>query len=266
LNLQHFRLGGHSAPFLRQDTHTQEFLLGAGIALVLRGAGVLVALGFNFVLARVLGTDEAGIYFLANSVFVIAAVFGRLGLQKAIIRFVAANSALHDWQKVAGVFKQSVFITVFASLMSIAGIFLLVPYLAHQLYKEPRLIQPLWAIALALIPYNLALVYGDALQGLKKISKAMLINSVLLPLFQTVCVLLLVQWPTALGATLALIPASILTLFIGMYFWLTGTPQLKGVVSGFDMHDLIRTAWPMLGTSLIQIIIMQTSTIFGCLV
>jgi O-antigen/teichoic acid export membrane protein len=246
---------------LRRDAHTNEFILGAGIALVLRVVGVFVAFGLNIALARTLGADEAGVYFLAYSVFAIATVFGRFGLQKAIVRFVAANSMKQDWQKIAGVYKQSLVLTLLASLAILAAVLLLTPFLAHRLYEEPRLVQPLWIIALALVPYNLALVCSDALQGLKKISKTALINNVLLPLLQTLGVILLVQWPTAVGAALALIIASVLTLLIGLYFWFTTTPQLRGVVGAFDTRQLVQTAWPMLWTGLIQIIMVQSGTV-----
>ena len=77
-----------------------EIVRGASIAFILKIIGAALAFAFNIVLARLLGAEGTGIYFLAFTVCIIASVFGRMGLDNVILRFIASNAATEDWDAV----------------------------------------------------------------------------------------------------------------------------------------------------------------------
>ena len=84
----------------------QEVVNGASVAFVIKVIGAGLSFGFNVLLARMLGADGAGIYFLALTVTTIATVFGRMGLDNALLRFTAANAAVGDWGAVKGIYRK----------------------------------------------------------------------------------------------------------------------------------------------------------------
>lgn len=74
------------------DQQLLELLSGSSVALILKLIGAGLAFTFNVLLARLLGAEGAGVYFLALSVITVAVVFGRLGLDKTVLRLISANS------------------------------------------------------------------------------------------------------------------------------------------------------------------------------
>ncbi|UZJ41942.1 oligosaccharide flippase family protein [Prosthecochloris sp. SCSIO W1101] len=63
-----------------------KVIKGAAVALVLEVLGAGLTFLFNMVLARALGAEGAGIYFLAITVNTIATVFDRMGLDNTLLR------------------------------------------------------------------------------------------------------------------------------------------------------------------------------------
>jgi hypothetical protein len=65
------------------DFNMKKVLRGASVGFVLKVIGGGLGFMFNVLLARLLGVDGAGMYFLALTVTTIATVFGCMGLDNA---------------------------------------------------------------------------------------------------------------------------------------------------------------------------------------
>ena len=81
--------------------HLADLIRGGGVAL--GNKIVSMALGFilNLILARKLGADGSGSYFLVFSYLSIAVMIGRFGSDKAQLVFLSKFAAKDDWQKVS---------------------------------------------------------------------------------------------------------------------------------------------------------------------
>jgi O-antigen/teichoic acid export membrane protein len=97
------------------DRHLREVIQGAAVTLMLKVLGTGLEFGFTLFVARLLGAEDAGIYYLALTITTIGTVCGRLGLDNVVLRLIAANAAAENWRVVAGVYRAGVQLAFFAS-------------------------------------------------------------------------------------------------------------------------------------------------------
>src|SRR5207245_8982664 len=101
-------------------------------ALIVRVSGAGISFALNVLIARLYGADGAGVYFLALTVMTIATVFGRMGMDNSLLRFVAAHAASGGWGEVEGGHRKGMRIAWAASLVSTAVIAAGAPCLARS--------------------------------------------------------------------------------------------------------------------------------------
>ena len=77
---------------------------GASGAFVVKIGGVLSAFFLQVLLARVLGVEEFGIYIYALTWMNFGSMLGRLGIETAGLRLIAAYNAREEWGLFKGVF------------------------------------------------------------------------------------------------------------------------------------------------------------------
>ncbi len=78
----------------RFDTHIQELVRGASLAFAIKVVAAGLAFGLNVILARLLGADGSGIFFLTYTVILVSSALGRIGMENVLIRFIATNIAI----------------------------------------------------------------------------------------------------------------------------------------------------------------------------
>ena len=136
------------------DPHMQEIVKGASLAFILKALGSGLAFGLNIAIARLLGAEGAGIYFLALSVTAIGSVIGRVGLDNALLRFVAIHSTHNEWNKLNGVYKLSMRIAIIASGLVTIVVFISSHWIASTLFDKPELSDPLRWMSLTILPFS----------------------------------------------------------------------------------------------------------------
>ena len=95
-------LARNKISLLRTDRHTREVARGAALAFVFKVAGSGLAFALNVAIARRLGAEGAGLYFLALSVTSVGLVIGSVGLRNALLRLVLADAAHQEWDLFLG--------------------------------------------------------------------------------------------------------------------------------------------------------------------
>jgi len=240
--------------FRSLDSHMAEIVRGASIAFILKIIGAALAFAFNIVLARLLGAEGTGIYFLAFTVCIIASVFGRMGLDNVILRFIASNAATKDWDAVKGVYNKGMIMAISASTVSAALVFILAPTISTGLFKEPELIVPLRWMSLSIVFFSLYMLHSQSLKGLKKISAAIFLPSISVPLFSLCTIWLLAEYFGVTGAACSYAFATAVTLVIGICLWQKHTPNLKSYKADFDTKVLVRTGMPLFWVSSMNVL------------
>src|SRR5690606_34269025 len=220
--------------FINFDEHLSEVVENAGQALVLLGAGLGLGFVVNVVLARLLGADGVGIYYLAFDITNVAITLATFGLTKTVLRFVAAHASLEEWGAVWTVYRKSILIVVGLSVGLTVVLVVLAPWIAHSLYDEPDLASALRLMALITLPTAILFIYAQALRGLKRVRESVFLSAVAIPLSSLPLIYLFARPAGIPGAITGRLVATCVLVFLSILLWrkaMQHVPQLSAAVS-----------------------------------
>lgn len=238
---------------LRADPHMQEVVRGTMLSFLLKIAGSGLAFGFSVAVARLLGAEGAGLYFLALSITVIGSVIGRMGLDNALLRFVATHAAHGESGRVQAVHALGMKLAVMVSgILSLVGFFT-AGWMAEDLFRKLELAEPLRWMSLSILPFAILNLQAESLKGLKKVRDAMLLQSIGVPLIG-----LLLIWPLASiyaveGVSWSYLAATILVALYGVWVWGNSKVDKVESVPCYHLTDLWMSAKPLFITSVMNI-------------
>lgn len=247
----------HRLPFIsrRLDVHMLEVVNGAAVAFVLRVLGVGLGFCFNLLLARTIGAEGAGLYFLSLGVASIATVFGRMGLDNALLRLTAANAAVDNWEAVKGMYQKGIRLALVASAASAIVMFAAAPLLADKVFHKPEIAISVRWMTIAVVPMSLLSLHAEMLKGLKRIRDSMLVYGIGVPALSLVGLYLLGGDWGVNGAVWAYAIAAILTALLGIQLWRSAVPQLWSIASHFEWSELLRSSMPLFWVTSLNMII-----------
>ncbi|MBI5118033.1 flippase [Candidatus Poribacteria bacterium] len=243
------------------DAHMLEVVKGASVAFVLKVFGAGFAFAFNVVLARMLGAGGSGVYYLALTLATIVAVFGTMGLDNALLRFVAAGAAVDDWASVKGVYRKAVTFAAGAAVASGLVLFMLAPWLATAVLSKPETEEPLRWMAAAVVPMVLLTLHAEALKGIKRIRDSQLVQAAGTPIFSLVALYFFGQSWGVKGAVWAYTLAVTLTGVLAYGIWRIATPKLRDVKGRFDTRRLLCSATPLFWIAFTNLVMVWCSTL-----
>jgi len=160
----------------------------AGHALV-SGAGALTLVGVYMLLARLAGPAEFGSFLFALTLLSVLALIGILGVDTALIRYVAAYRGTEEWSLLAGVLRFGDRVVLTASTaVALLGAAVVGGLSAWSFPGSgeggglgPSLARTLWVAAAALPLYGLLRLRSTALQGLKRVAAAAVPENIVRP-------------------------------------------------------------------------------------
>lgn len=210
----------------RQGSVDRRFLArGSFSALAINAGGRLLALAVTFVIARLLGAAEFGVYAVAMSWVTLMAVFSSLGFPTLLLREVSVGLAERSWARLHGVlaFSGRAVLAVSVSL-ALAG-----SALASLAFdgEHQRTLQLAVCLSMLLVPLRaFSKIRNGALRGARAIVRAQLPELIIRPgLVLCFAVVAMVALPERLGPIEAVglqIAAGIVALLIGTW-WLWKT-------------------------------------------
>lgn len=161
------------------------FSRGATGTLIVTGAGALVGVGVQMLLARWLGVREWGYFAFCWTLLHLLVLLGKLGFDTAEIRFVAAYRVQQSWPLLAGLLRFGDRVVLAASLAVGAATAAVTLALSGTLgvggRLEPGLTRTLLVSCLVLPWFSLLGLRGSALQGLRRVVLARVPEVVLRP-------------------------------------------------------------------------------------
>lgn len=251
-----------ATPFVSSlEEHIEEVLAGSSVAFVMKATGAGLSFAFNIVLARLLGADGAGVYYLALTVTTVAGVLARLGLDNASMRFVAANASSGDWRKVKGVYRGTMRLSVVAGVILAVAVFLLADVIAGAVFDEPALAGPLRLMSVGIPAHCLLVLHTSVLKGVKRIRSAMLLKGFGVPLLSIPLLALLAGPLGVTGAVAAWVTAAYVVALGGWLLWRKATPDLESVTPDFSRSRLLSTSMPLLLVASMQLVMNWTDTV-----
>jgi O-antigen/teichoic acid export membrane protein len=202
-----------------------------GSALI-QGAGMLMVFLLHVVMARVLGQAEYGEYAYFSGWINVVAIFAKLGTDRAMVRYVSAAAASHNWVEVQRLMRHTLRLVLWSTIVSTiaaTALFLLV----GNRRGEYSLTTGAWSI-IAMITLVVCMWQKGALIGLRLVAQGRIPTEVAKPLVILVVLLALVAWGVPVDATTAMIvtvPATVVAILLGLWYW---TRAVRGRVSDPD--------------------------------
>ena len=256
------RARAHALVRSRLDGHMREIVRGAGSGFSMRVAGAAFAFFYHALLARLLGAELAGIYYLAFTTVSVAIIIGRVGLDNALLRFTATHAAAENWDAVKGLYRQGIRITLLASGMSTVLVVLGAPLIANNIFSEPALVTPLRWMALSIVPTSLLFVPGEMLKGLKRPGDGMFIEASGTSILGFLFLLVLGTRGGVLAPVLAFVLAAVVMMIVSMYLWHRAAhDRLRVVDGGFSRQLLLATSFPLFLVMLLELVMRYSGTI-----
>lgn len=239
----------------RGDEHMQEVVGGAITAMLLKVVAAGLTFALSVVIARLLGAEGSGLYFLAFTIITVVATLSRVGMDNVVLRFIAAHAASGEWGKVRGIYRRSLLLAGIASMACGGGLFFGAGWVAERVFAQPALADPLRVMALAVPTLALFTLQAQALQGLKRIRDAIAVLSVWAPLFTLIAAPAAVYLAGVKGAAWSYAVAAFLTLGVGAWLWRRATPMLAAVAPDFAYRTILDTAGPLFVVAALQLVL-----------
>lgn len=162
----------------RFDIHLKELLSGGFIMFVSKSSGLLLGYLFTLIIARKFGAYSTGIFSLASTILFIISVFGRLGSDWALLRFVAEYASVKRMDLVKEVYAKTVRIVVPFCLFLSFLLFLSSSYISKSIFHKDYLSFDLKMVSLALLPFVMVYINSESLRGLKKFKEYAFIQNI----------------------------------------------------------------------------------------
>lgn len=241
---------------------------GAGRAFLFRALGAGLSFGVGVLVARRLGPEGAGLYFLAVTIATIASVVGRLGLDALVVRRVAAARAAARNDELAATARAALRLATCGSALMALLLFASSGLIERHALRLEGLGSVLRWTALAVVPISLLMVTGELLRGLARAGLSQLVQVGLPPAATLVCLALAGQlfgWrpPQAAGAYAA---GSAVAALLACCSWRASTSWLRSAPTRGVLRELARQARPFLVVALMTLALPWISTLSLALV
>ena len=245
----------------RSDTDFKELMHGGAVAFLVKILGAGSAFAMNVVIARELGADQAGLYFLAYTLVIALAAISRLGLDNTLVRFIASHHAAQEWPEIRQVFGLSVRWSLVASVLAAMLLWLWAEVLARDLFGRPEFATVIRLMAPVIPLMALFTLHASALQGIKRILESQSSLSVVLPLTMALLALL-IQPADARTAALLLFAASAGVLALSVWWWWRALPRAQLEAVTVDQRAILASCLPLLMVVASNQIVTWSSQIF----
>ena len=241
------------------DSHGREMLAGSVVAICVKVLAAGAAFLMNIVVARTLGASEAGLFFFGFTLITLLAGIARMGLDNSLVRFISSEHSQNNLSGVYGVYRKSMLWAVGLSLLVMCLLIMLNQPLTSHIFNLPGFGSVLWIMAFALPLVALYTLHAQALQGLKRIAKAMLTLNVTVPVL-VLLGLLLLPVDTADGTAWVYVGACAIALLLSWLWWRNSAPEPPARAS-FETSQLLSSCLPLWGVMLFSQAIMWSSQV-----
>ncbi|WP_456399955.1 flippase [Persephonella sp.] len=249
---------------LNGDIHFKELIKGSATFFILRVFGMVVAYAFTLLVTRKLGAGAWGIFALCLTTLQITSVIGRLGLDTALLRFIAQYNAQGKGKAAKHIYLKSISLVIPFSLLLSLALYFLALVLAEKVFEKEYLTFYIRLIAFAVIPFTLLYINSESLRAFKKIKEYAAFQN-LLPFLVALfiagvfLVFLNIQ-NTELVVFAYIVGVSLAFLLSSVFLW----KEFKGINGERErvpMKHILSVSFPMLMSSSLFMIMSWTDTI-----
>jgi O-antigen/teichoic acid export membrane protein len=242
----------------------RDLLKGSALALTVKAAAVLAAFGMQIVVARALGASEAGLFFLAYTIILLASGFSRLGLEHTLVRFIAKDHVEAAWGRIKPTYATSIRWSLVAALGTAGLLIAAAHFLGDVLSHEPDFSIVVQLAALAIPFIGIFTLTAYALQGLQRVVSSVFLMNGLMPVGMVILILT-VRPHSAADVAAYLAVASFVASLIGWVWWRMALPRPRHPsLETVEWATLRASCWPLwVGVMLAQAIAWSGQLMLG---
>lgn len=245
-----------------RDSHIRELLSSGSTAFFLKIGSVLVVYLFQFMVAKVYGSEGNGLFSFCYAILNILMIVSMLGLETYLIRFIADYANKKLWGGIQMLYRKAITLTFLMAIILGIILYLTLPGLMDTIGKA-NYTQGLQITAIALIPAAIVRLNSEALKGLKLIKQYSLLQNISILAFAMLGIAILeffghqkenILWGLLIGELLVMIWS--------FYLWQKHAGnQSEADVSPVSSREMLKTSIPLLLASTIFFLMNWTDKI-----
>ena len=245
------------------DKEYSELIRTSFLALLVRMIGVLTGFFVTLLTSRFFGAGALGLVSICLAILSFASVFGKLGMDIALMKYVAEFAGRNDFSSIKSVYISAMEIILPVTLVISTILFFLSGYFAENILHKPYLEGLLKVNAWLTLPLVLILVNSECIRGLKKIRSYTFFQTVSVSLLAMTFLFLLSFFYSSKEMPAYIQFASIaLAGFFSLLMWFYYSNFFKEKsVKEFSASALMKTSSSMFFTTLMQLIMSWAGTL-----
>ena len=233
--------------------------LATGGVIILVGIvlGRGVTYFFNVYIARILGSEPYGIYSLGLYIFNMAATISIIGMNTAVIRYVALYRGINKYDKVKGTVLGALFLVLPISILAAVILFFQADTLAVKLFHEPRLGDVLRIFGIGIPFINASTIFVFATQGFQMMKYRVYIKNIIEPIGKLIlgATFLAIGWGLR-GVLWAFVLTLILASFLSYRYFLKAFSQFRAAIrTEYNLRELLIFSGPLMFVGIFQVVI-----------
>lgn len=201
------------------DKPLAELIFGSGVALSLKVLAAFSVFLLNIVIARRLGAEDAGLFFLGFSLVNILSGVSRLGYDKAIVKCISIAKSEHDFSRISGCYWYAWIRSFLIALLVSILLYFSADFIAVFVFNKLESAIVIQLVSLVIVPFSLTWFNGFAFQGQKNIPLNVTFLSLAIP-FSTLVGIYILDAGDVKTAQMALLAGSVFSFAVSMWIWL----------------------------------------------
>ncbi len=244
------------------NSDSSEMIVNISVGILIKVISVLSGLLLNVILARTVGVQETGLYYLSMTIIIIASVISTFGLRNTITRYVASKMVDNDWGAIKVIFNKSLSITSVIAIIITLYIFINASTIANGLFNKAESEIAITWMSMAILPFSISLIIASAIKGMHLVRIALIIESVLIPVGTTIGILCLYSFYEEIGLYLSYVIATTLTAIFAYFFWQLRMPKICNIHNKFPTKIILESCVPMFLSNLSGMVIQWFPILF----
>ncbi|MEA3448027.1 MAG: flippase [Bacteroidota bacterium] len=156
--------------FIKKDLNLVELFKGGAIALFFKFASVIIGYFFFWYLAQLVGAEGVGVFSTGWTILMIGTVFGKLGFDTSIVKFLAESMGKQHTHHIKPIYKHCILIVLASStLVAIILVATALP-ISQLFFKNTDYASLIRIVGISVIPLSLMNYNAESMKGLKKIT------------------------------------------------------------------------------------------------
>lgn len=224
---------------------SKQVAKGASIAFIGMAISQVTRFISAIVISNFLGAERFGLFELVRSLVALLGTVVMLGLNGGIVKFVAGYDAVADDKKIRGTIRTGLIIPLVVAAFVAVTVVFITPYLASDVFDEPRLRSVLPIFILSLPLYAVMMCTAFTARAFRKIKYEVLIKNIVFPLVTLLFVVLsLVIWGGLEAVAVATVVSYGVAAIFGIALILKLQPQLFRSPATYEIKRLLRFSLP----------------------